>query len=61
MTTRKHEIEESQRYEPNACPWCMEEEADSICDRCSRPVCLECSETAEQGNLCPDCLEAVKK
>lgn len=56
MTTRKHEIEESMRDETHACEFCMEREADSICDLCSKPVCMQCTTTVQtKGVLCPDC------
>ncbi len=61
MTTHKHEIEESLRDDRVACSFCNENEADSICDRCSQPVCIACTDTSpEFGVLCPDCREALK-
>ncbi len=55
MTTRKHEIEEGMRDDTHACPICNEREADSICDNCSKIMCVECSTTLPAGVFCPDC------
>ena len=57
MTTRKHEIEESQQDDTHACPFCMEREADSICDTCSKIMCVKCGHTTKFGVLCPDCYD----
>lgn len=40
----------------DVCEFCYKREADSICDECSQPLCMECTKTTELGVLCPACV-----
>ncbi len=58
MTTRKHEFYESLNDDLSACPYCMEREADAICERCLSPACVEClmpTDEDDSEEICPCC------